>query len=84
MSGQCQLKPNVTDHRSTVFLGLTSRYIEVGCAKLGEILLPADDKAFSFSEMPPPERLAAKNDDSQVVHSGISPLTHLRALTAKV
>ena len=74
----------MTDHRSTVFLRLTSRYVDAGCAKLGEILLPAYDKAFSFSEMPAQELLSAKNDDSQVVHSGISPLTHLCALTAKV
>jgi hypothetical protein len=69
-------KSKNTDHRSTVFLRLTSRYVDAGVAKLGEILLPADDKAFSFSEMPVPELLAAKEDDSQVVHSGLGmPLT---------
>jgi hypothetical protein len=69
-------KPKQTDHRSTVFLRLTSRYVDAGVAKLGEILLPADDKAFSFSEMPVPELLAAKEDASQVVHSGLgAPLT---------
>ena len=41
MSGQCQLKPKVIDHRLTVFLRLTSRSVDPGCAKLGEILLPA-------------------------------------------
>jgi hypothetical protein len=69
-------KPKNTDHRSTVFLRLTSRYVDAGTAKLGEILLPADDKAFSFSEMPVPELIAAKGDESQVVHSGLGvPLT---------
>jgi hypothetical protein len=69
-------KPKQTDHKSTVFLRLTSRYVDAGTAKLGEILLPADDKAFSFSEMPVPELLAAKEDESQVVHSGLgAPLT---------
>jgi hypothetical protein len=65
------------DHKSTVFLRLTSRYVDAGVAKLGEILLPADDKAFSFSEMPVPELLAASEDDSQVAHSGLNnaPLT---------
>jgi hypothetical protein len=68
------------DHRSTVFLRLTSRYVDAGVAKLGEILLPADDKAFSFSEMPVPELLAAKEDDSQVVHSDLGvPLTRPQA-----
>ena len=37
------------------------------------ILLPAYDKAFSSSEMPAQELLSAKNDDSQVVHSGYRP-----------
>jgi hypothetical protein len=66
-----------TDHRSTVFLRLTSRYVDAGTAKLGEILLPADDKAFSFSEMPVPELIAASEDESQVAHSGLgnAPLT---------
>ena len=69
-------KPKQTDHRSTVFLRLTSRYVDAGVAKLGEILLPADDKAFSFSEMPVPELIAAKEDESQVVHSDLgAPLT---------
>ena len=65
-----------SEHRSTVYLRLTSRYVDAGVAKIGEILMPADDKAFSFSEMPVPELLAAKEDDSQVVHSDLGvPLT---------
>ena len=68
--------PRTDDIRSTVFLRLTSRYVDAGVAKLTEILLPADDKSFSFSEMPVPELLAAKEDDSQVVHSELGvPLT---------
>jgi hypothetical protein len=65
------------DHKSTVYLRLTSRYVDAGTAKLGEILLPADDKAFSFSEMPVPELLKASEDESQVAHSGMgnAPLT---------
>jgi hypothetical protein len=70
-------QPSSVETRSTVFLRLTSRYVDAGVAKLGEILLPADDKAFSFSEMPVPELLAAKDDTSQVVHEGLgnAPLT---------
>lgn len=66
-----------SDHKSTVFYRLTSRYVEAGVAKLGEILLPADDKAFSFSEMPVPELIEASEDESQVAHSGLgnAPLT---------
>lgn len=69
-------KPRTQDYRSTVFLRLTSRYVDAGVAKLTEILLPADDKAFSFSEMPVPELTAASEDESQVVHSDLgAPLT---------
>lgn len=63
-----------TDYKSTVYLRLTSRYVDAGVAKLTEILLPADDKAFSFSEMPVPELIAASEDETQVVHNGV-PLT---------
>jgi hypothetical protein len=64
-------------HKSTVYLRLTTRYVDAGVAKLCEILLPADDKAFSFSEMPVPELIDAKEDESQVLHSdmGNAPLT---------
>jgi hypothetical protein len=66
-----QAQGQTTEQRSTVFLRLTSRYVDAGVAKLGEILLPSDDKAFSFSEMPIPEVLKAKEDVSQVLHSGL-------------
>jgi hypothetical protein len=68
--------PRETDHKSTVYLRLTSRYVDAGVAKLTEILLPADDKAFSFSEMPVPRLLKASEDESQIVHSELGvPLT---------
>lgn len=68
--------PPNAEHRSTVFLRLTSRYVDAGVAKLTEILLPANDKAFSFSEMPVPELIEASDDHSQVVHSELGvPLT---------
>ncbi len=68
--------PKQTEHKSTAFVRLTARYVDAGSAKLGEILLPADDKAFSFSETPVPELLKAKEDQSQVVHSDLGvPLT---------
>lgn len=70
-------KPAQTDYKSTVFVPLTARYVDAGKGKLAEILLPADDKAFSFSETPVPELIKAKEDTSQVVHDGIGnvPLT---------
>ena len=69
-------RPKGVDTRSTVYLRLTSRYVDAGAAKLCEILLPADDKAFSFGAMPVPDLIEAQEDDSQVVHSGLGvPLT---------
>lgn len=68
--------PSRTDHRSTAYVRLTARYVDAGAAKLAEILLPPDDKAFSFSEMPVPELIRAKEDHSQVYHEGLgAPLT---------
>ena len=66
--------PVVTGNKSTAFVRLTSRYVDAGAAKLGEILLPADDKAFSFDAMPVPDLVEGSEDESQVVHEGI-PLT---------
>src|ERR1700749_231586 len=58
-------------HKSTAYHRLTSRYVDAGAAKLGEILLPADDKAFSINLMPVPELTDAKEDESQVVHDDL-------------
>lgn len=64
------------DNKSTAFLRMTARYVDAGSAKLIEILLPADDKAFSLKETPIPELLKAKEDTSQVVHDQLQvPLT---------
>ena len=64
------------DYKSTVFLRLTSRYVDAGVAKLTEILLPADDRAFGFRETPVPALIEASEDESQVVHSELGlPLT---------
>ena len=69
-------RSRASDNRSTVYLRLTSRYVDAGVAKLCEILLPPDDKSFAFSEMPVPELIEASDDDSQVVHAGMgAPLT---------
>jgi hypothetical protein len=67
----------VDSTKSTVFVRLTARYVDAGSAKLGEILLPADDKAFSFTETPVPDLIRAKEDMRQVVHDGMGniPLT---------
>lgn len=54
--------------RSTVFVRLTARYVDAGAAKLSEILLPPDDKAFSFEPTPIPELINAKDDERQLAN----------------
>lgn len=46
--------------KSTLYVPLTARYVDAGSAKLSEILLPADDKPFSFEPTPVPELIQAK------------------------
>lgn len=64
------------DNKSTAYLRMTARYVDAGAAKLTEILLPADDKAFSLSETPLPDLIKAKENTKQVVHDALKvPLT---------
>ena len=46
----------------------------ISAAKMQEILLPADDKAFNFKELPDPDLDKAKEDNSQIAHEGAGPL----------
>lgn len=56
------------DSRSTAYVRLTSRYVDNASAKLGEILLPIDDKAFSFEATPDPDLVKELNNRSQLMH----------------
>lgn len=61
---------------STVFVKITAPYVDAGASKLAEIILPVDDKAFSFSETPVPDLIAAQDNEDQVFHEGLGvPLT---------
>lgn len=68
--------PRNMEVRSTAYIRLTARYVDAGAAKLQEILLPSDDKAFSFTGTPDPDVIKAKDDKSQVLQDGTNiPLT---------
>lgn len=41
--------------RSTAFVRLTARYVDMAASKVAEIVLPIDDKAFSFKPTPVPD-----------------------------
>lgn len=63
-----------SDNRSTVFVRLTARYVDAGAAKVGEILLPPDDKAFSFDATPLPEFAEFRNNPTRIVGDDGTPL----------
>jgi len=63
------------DGKSTAYVRLTARYVDAGAAKVGEILLPADDKAFSFDATPLPEFIKFRENPSQIVADDGTPLT---------
>lgn len=63
--------PARKDVKATAFVRITARYVDAGAGKLIEILLPPDDKPFSFREMPVPDLILAKDDHSPVVHDGM-------------
>lgn len=51
---------------STLFVKLTSRYVDASAARVGETLLPVDDKPFSYSSTPIPEMEEALENGSPV------------------
>lgn len=57
--------------RSTAFVRLTSRYVDAGTAKVCEILLPPNDKAFSFEPTPVPDLIRRQSDHSQAMHGNV-------------
>lgn len=63
-----------TNNRSTVYVRLTARYVDAGAAKVGEILLPPDDKAFAFDATPVPEFAEFRNNPSRIVADDGTPL----------
>ncbi len=52
--------------KSTAFVRLTPRYVDAGFARICEIILPVDDKPFSFGPTPDPQPIKSQNDASQV------------------
>lgn len=63
-----------TDNKSTAYVRLTARYVDAGAAKVGEILLPADDKAFSFDATPIPEFAKFRDNPKPIVADDGTPL----------
>lgn len=53
-----------TGNRSTAFVRLTTRYVDMGASKICEIALPINDKAFSLSPTPVPDLIEQEKDFS--------------------
>jgi hypothetical protein len=62
------------DSKSTAFVRLTARYVDMGAAKISEIVLPIDDKAFSFEPTPVPDLVNKTQDQTPVVGPEGQPL----------
>ncbi len=60
----------IDETKSTAFVRLTSRYVDVGHAKLSEILLPPGERAFSFAPTPIPDLVDSEKDDRPAVVNG--------------
>lgn len=59
-----QAKDKTPSNRSTAFVRLTSRYVDSAAAKIAELLLGPDDRAFSFAPTPVPTLIDALKDQS--------------------
>lgn len=70
--------------RSTVYVRLTSRYVDAGAAKLSEILIPVDDKSFSISPTPIPEVTSNIENDSPAVDLSMNPIMGKNGQQAKM
>lgn len=64
----------VKDKKSTAFVRITARYVDSGTAKVGEILLPINDKAFSFTETPVPTLIEGLDNTEPIGTIGGQPL----------
>lgn len=71
MEGPLSRLPQRDGQRSTVFVPITSRYVDASSAKVCEIALPIDGKSFSAIPTPIPELSALENNENQVISNGI-------------
>lgn len=58
------------DNKSKAFVRLTARYVDMGAAKISEIILPIGGKAFQFKPTPVPQVAELKEDQTPVTQDG--------------
>ena len=61
-------------NKSTAFVRLTARYVDMGAAKIAETILPIDNKAFSIGPTPVPELSLALKDETPIASPEGQPL----------
>lgn len=67
-----QANPQVSSNESTIFVNITRPYVDAAAAKVGDIMLPTDDRPWSLSATPVPELLdMAKGKLPQPVQDGM-------------
>jgi len=60
--------------RSTAYVRLTARYVDMASAMVSEIMLPIDDKAFAIDPTPVPDLVAALEDKTPVADPAGNPM----------
>ena len=63
---------NADPNKSNAYVRMTARYVDAGSSRVGEIILPIGDKAFSFGPTPVPELVDAKEDDTPLAVNGMA------------
>lgn len=56
-----QARPKLPGAASTLFTNITRPYVDAAAAKVGDILLPTDERAWSLTETPIPELIEKAN-----------------------
>lgn len=65
--GLVQAKMNVSDSQCIEFLNITRPFVDAASARMGDILLPANDWNFSIKATPVPEFDEHEDSDKQIV-----------------
>lgn len=62
--------PKSDETRSTAYVRMSARYVDAGASRVSEILLPINDKAFSFGPTPVPDLVAKVGDVAPLMQEG--------------
>lgn len=72
--GGLRRQPTGSPTRSHVFLPITTQYVDNAAARVGDMLLPTDDRAFEIKPEPIPELTGLKGDTTPMLHPSGEPM----------